>query len=252
MPSASCASSLRCASALVGVRVEAVDGHVEDARAEAGDESDWRRAAIASAATWDRKRHPGRTACFAEGFASTAILAGVPRWSWSAVAADGRIARCRRLLPSGADSSSRSFRRAFCWATVPPPSSSLKFWRSLMLTAPPGVPWMAGGCRPAPMCRIGTKPLWPCNSLTPRPSQPVLMIAVRIGRLPDVHRLEVRTVGIGIADALHDRELSLVPQLPKAVHAGIEAEVIVQADDLIFLVAEGRPIFVIKIISHRG
>ena len=71
------------------------------------------------------------------------------------------------------------------------------------------------------------------SRLTPRPSQPVVVVRFGIGRLPDVHRLEVRAVRVRIADALHDRELAGVPHGLKPLHAGVQADVIVEADDAV-------------------
>ena len=44
----------------------------------------------------------------------------------------------------------------------------------------------------------------------------VLLAALGIGRLPDADRVEVRERRLRIADALHDRELAVVPELLRA------------------------------------
>src|SRR6202011_2553847 len=60
----------------------------------------------------------------------------------------------------------------------------------------------------------------------------VLAFAAWIGQLPDVHRLEVRVIGVGVADALHDGELPLLLQPVEVAHGGVQADLIVDADHL--------------------
>src|SRR5262249_6355112 len=69
------------------------------------------------------------------------------------------------------------------------------------------------------------------------------------GGVPDLDRAEMRAVGIGVADALHDREVAAFPR----VHQG--GELLVQADMLVELQrslarhAEARPQLVIARIG---
>ena len=58
-----------------------------------------------------------------------------------------------------------------------------------------------------------------CNSLTLRPIQPVVVLVTRVGRLPNVHRLEVRPLRVGIADALNDGQFTALEQPVEAAHA---------------------------------
>ena len=76
-----------------------------------------------------------------------------------------------------------------------------------------------------------------------------MIVRFGIGRLPDVHRLEVRAVGVGVADALHDRQLPLLPQRPEALHAGVQADVVVQADDHVLGLAQRGPGLVVEVVG---
>jgi hypothetical protein len=40
----------------------------------------------------------------------------------------------------------------------------------------------------------------------------------------------VRAIGVGVADALHDGQVTGLPQRPQSLHGGVQADVIVQAD----------------------
>ncbi|MFO0844265.1 MAG: hypothetical protein U0797_18025 [Gemmataceae bacterium] len=64
------------------------------------------------------------------------------------------------------------------------------------------------------------------------PAQPAgLDQPLGVGRLPDVHRLEVGAVGVGVADALHDGQLARLPHRPQPRQRRVQADVVVQADD---------------------
>ena len=83
-----------------------------------------------------------------------------------------------------------------------------------------------------------------------RPAQPAGLGRPRgVGRMPDIHRLEVRTLRVGIADALQHRELTPVPQRPEALHPGIQADVIVQPDDHVLRLAQRGPRLVIQVVG---
>src|SRR6185437_9850253 len=64
------------------------------------------------------------------------------------------------------------------------------------------------------------------------PAEPAgLVRGPGVGRLPDVHGFEVRALRVRVADALHDGQLSFIPQFPQALHARVETDVVVEADD---------------------
>ena len=56
----------------------------------------------------------------------------------------------------------------------------------------------------------------------PQPS--FTAIAAEVQRLPDVHRLEVREALVGIANALDDRQVSIVPEFLKRLQVGMKAQ----------------------------
>ena len=82
-----------------------------------------------------------------------------------------------------------------------------------------------------------------------RPAQPAGRDPLGIGRLPDVHGLEVRALGVRVADALHDRQLSLFPHRPEALHAGVQADVVVQADHHVLGLAQRGPGLVVQVVG---
>ena len=53
---------------------------------------------------------------------------------------------------------------------------------------------------------------------------------LRVGRVPDVHRLEVRAIRVGIADALHDRQLPVFQQRRHALQARMQADAVVDLE----------------------
>ncbi len=59
----------------------------------------------------------------------------------------------------------------------------------------------------------------------------------------------MRALRVGIADALHDRQLALLPQRPQALHAGVQADVVVQADDDVFGLAQSGPGLMVEIVG---
>jgi hypothetical protein len=62
--------------------------------------------------------------------------------------------------------------------------------------------------------------------------------ALRRAGLPDVRRAEVAAVGLGVADALDDRQAVVAPELGEALEAGVEAEVVVEPQHVAGLVGE--------------
>ena len=78
-----------------------------------------------------------------------------------------------------------------------------------------GRPAPAAGL-PAPRCMAGGSAVAASGLARVEATGPASRAArscgLRVGRVPDVHRLEVRAVRIGIADALHDRELPVFEQ----------------------------------------
>src|SRR5207247_1544612 len=52
----------------------------------------------------------------------------------------------------------------------------------------------------------------------------VLLLTIRVGRLPNSNAVEVAEVRPGIADALYDRDLALIEQFLHPDHAPVEAE----------------------------
>src|SRR5207245_4133000 len=64
--------------------------------------------------------------------------------------------------------------------------------------------------------------------------------ALYIRCFPDGHGGEVREVGTGIADALHDRKLSRVPLRLEGLEVWVQAELVVEGQDTLIL-AQGRP-----------
>ena len=228
--------------ALVGVGVEAVEADVEDARAEAlgdqaGDELQLLR----------RDRRPA------------AARRSGPSSSSRRVSTAVRVCTCRRCTNDarsssaawlgGAARSSSSLRRAFCCATLPPPSSRRnEFWsltRDRAAARRPGQ-----GQRQAVRGRGAGWARRPhgCRS-RPRHGPASRSGSLGLGRLPDVHGLEVRTLRVRVADALHDRQLSFLPHRPEAPHAGVEADVVVQADDHVLGLAQRGPGLVVQVVG---
>src|SRR5207253_10917131 len=71
--------------------------------------------------------------------------------------------------------------------------------------------------------------------------------ALYIRCFPDGHGRELREVGTGIADALHDRKLSRVPSRLEGLEVWVQAEPVVDGQDTLIL-AQGRP----GIVTGRG
>ena len=54
-----------------------------------------------------------------------------------------------------------------------------------------------------------------------------------LGSVPDVHRAEVGAVGVLVADPIDDGHLALVPERLHRTHAGVEADLVVERNDLV-------------------
>ncbi len=63
-------------------------------------------------------------------------------------------------------------------------------------------------------------------------AEPAVVGVLGAGVLPDGHRLEVRKVGVRVADAVDDGELLAVPERLEGAELRVEAEVAVERDDL--------------------
>ena len=59
---------------------------------------------------------------------------------------------------------------------------------------------------------------------------------------PDVHGAEVRQAAVGVADALDDGQLTLVPVLLQGSHRGVKAQGVGQGNDHLFGDAQGRAV----------
>ena len=99
------------------------------------------------------------------------------------------------------------------------------------------------------MCRMGTPPEWLSVSTAARPSQPVVVVPsgsadCQMSMASKCERSRVR-----VADALHDRQLPLLPHRPEALHAGVQADVVVQADDHVLGLAERGPGLVVQVVG---
>jgi hypothetical protein len=69
---------------------------------------------------------------------------------------------------------------------------------------------------------------WHAVERSPQPAVAVSLRVERAGRVPDLHALEMRAVGIGIAHSMHDGEPPVVEQFFGGPHAGVERGVIVE------------------------
>src|SRR5690606_37250403 len=61
-------------------------------------------------------------------------------------------------------------------------------------------------------------------------AEPAVPDAAGVGGLPDVHGREVRAVGVGVPDALHDREQAGVVQFLHPGHGRVQANGVVRAE----------------------
>ena len=196
---------------LPGVRVEPVDRHVEDARAEPllDQPADEVELGVQAAGP---EPGPGRVA----GLVLEDRLELLDRRVRLQVPAlDERRAGRRRSRRARRRPRPRS---ASCG---PPPrrcraarASSSNGCSWLMVNTPWVVPRQASGSLSLPTCMTGTPPPLPLagRGRSGQPAGPA-HLGGHLAGLPDVHRLEVRAVRVRVADALHDGELALLEQL---------------------------------------
>src|SRR5689334_20857863 len=84
-------------------------------------------------------------------------------------------------------------------------------------------------------------------------SQPAVgfVLALGLGGVPDVHRTKMRSVRVRIADALNNRQVLILVQLLEAGHLRMQAELIVQLQDLIIRNAKHNPVSAVTIVAER-
>src|SRR5262249_41059365 len=75
---------------------------------------------------------------------------------------------------------------------------------------------------------------------------------VGLAGVPDVHRPEVGARRVGIADAVDDGELALIPDLLQRSHGRMEAIGLVEVQDLVVGDAHRRPIVAVQRIIERN
>ena len=73
---------------------------------------------------------------------------------------------------------------------------------------------------------------------------------VGVAGLPDGGRDEVGAVRIRIADALHDAEVAFLEQGAEERHGRVQADMVVEPDDFLFLLRETRTGFMIGIVAE--
>ena len=59
----------------------------------------------------------------------------------------------------------------------------------------------------------------------------------------------MRALRVRVADALHDRQLPLLPHRPEASHRGVQPDVVVQANDVVPGLAERGPSLVVQVVG---
>ena len=84
------------------------------------------------------------------------------------------------------------------------------------------------------------------------PTQPAVAGGGGVGGVPDVHRLEVRAIGVGIAHALDDAQHAVVVEVLHRVHLRVQADAVDagQSQRLVFLDADARPRLVVERIAE--
>src|SRR5439155_19315560 len=84
------------------------------------------------------------------------------------------------------------------------------------------------------------------------PSQPAFSGDVfGVGRLPNVHRLEVGEVGVGVADALYDREVAPVESVLEVRQAGMEGDPVVDGDHVALFDADAGTVLTVSGVVVR-
>ena len=72
---------------------------------------------------------------------------------------------------------------------------------------------------------------------------------VGVAGFPDRGGDEVRAVRVRIADALDDAEIAFLEQRAEEGHRGVQADVVAELDDVLFLLREARPRLVIGVVG---
>ena len=92
-----------------------------------------------------------------------------------------------------------------------------------------------GAGQAAPEVDAGQHVLGGRVDIADSPADPALCSnLVGLAGVPDVHGPEVRAVGVGITDALDDRHLALVVEALQGTHGRVEADVVIQTQNLLF------------------
>ncbi len=81
------------------------------------------------------------------------------------------------------------------------------------------------------------------------PEPTVGRLAARVARMPDIHRLEVGAIGIGIANSLHNRQLAFLEQPIERPQGGVQADGVVHAEDVLLLQSERGPGLVVQVVG---
>ena len=68
---------------------------------------------------------------------------------------------------------------------------------------------------------------------SPDPARAAVLFGVEPGGLPDRHALEMRSVGVGIAHTRHQGELASIEQPSQIAQRGVQADAIVDPDELL-------------------
>ena len=61
----------------------------------------------------------------------------------------------------------------------------------------------------------------------------------------------MRAIGIGIADALHDRDAAILKEIVEPGEGGVEPDAAVDLDDAVFANADRRPHALIRVVGIR-
>ena len=215
---------------LGGVRVEAVDGDVEDAGAEVGvDELGGQLEAVG-------QRRVADTSPWADSSCRSPASGGCWRRCWPRSSARSRAGRRPTFGLAAPSITSRWF---FLSA---PLAAAVCNWNSSSVVIDgtrAGAPSRASGDVSLLVLRWNDGDR---RHVLERLADPAFGERVgRRGRLPDVHRAEVRLGRVGIADALHDAQGVVLQQFGQAVHAGMQADLVVDLLDLRAGDGERRP-----------
>ena len=67
--------------------------------------------------------------------------------------------------------------------------------------------------------------------------------------MPDVHRPEVRAIGVGVADAIDDGYFALVPQRFDRPHVRVETKMIVYGEHILCIEVDIGPEIVVEAVA---